>query len=107
MYCGDPSPQYKLNLEEELKDTHSRLHSYARRAPLLHSPDMVHPNGPLSPKDLEYAFIKVTFEEEGTAQQGASAADPFYDPWVDQGALPCSLLKNIFIQLWIVIAYSF
>ena len=39
---------------------------------------------PLSPKDLEEAFIKVTFEED-VAQHAAAAGDPMYDPWVDQG----------------------
>lgn len=39
---------------------------------------------PLSPKDLEEAFIKVTFEEDSGAQHNAQAGDPFYDPWVDQ-----------------------
>ncbi|RPD66739.1 P-loop containing nucleoside triphosphate hydrolase protein [Lentinus tigrinus ALCF2SS1-7] len=40
---------------------------------------------PLSPKDLEEAFIKVTFEED-VAHQDAAAGDPMYDPWVDQAS---------------------
>ena len=43
-----------------------------------------------SMKDLEDAFIKVTFEEDnvGTGPQtGLNADDPFYDSWVDQGGL--------------------
>ena len=41
-------------------------------------------------KDLEDAFIKVTFEEDnvGTGPQAdLNADDPFYDSWVDQGGL--------------------
>ena len=41
---------------------------------------------PLSPKGLEEAFIKVTFEEDATPNAESAAADPLYDPWVDQGA---------------------
>ncbi|KAI0751550.1 P-loop containing nucleoside triphosphate hydrolase protein [Daedaleopsis nitida] len=41
-------------------------------------------NPPLSPKDIEEAFIKVTFEED--VAQHAEAGDPFYDPWVDQAS---------------------
>ncbi|KAL1937719.1 hypothetical protein VTO73DRAFT_12872 [Trametes versicolor] len=44
------------------------------------------PSPPLSPKDLEEAFIKVTFEEDSGAQHNAQAGDPFYDPWVDQAS---------------------
>ncbi|KAI0353456.1 P-loop containing nucleoside triphosphate hydrolase protein [Trametes cingulata] len=38
---------------------------------------------PLSARDLEEAFIKVTFEEENGVQHHADAVDPFYDDWVD------------------------
>lgn len=38
-------------------------------------------------KDLEDAFVKVTFEDEINASQSkGSAIDPFYNDWVDQGA---------------------
>lgn len=40
---------------------------------------------PMSPKELEDAFIKVTFEEDTPMQHGVAATDPLYDPWIDQG----------------------
>ena len=40
----------------------------------------------MTPKELEEAFIKVTFEEDATPNAESAAADPLYDPWVDQGA---------------------
>ena len=43
-------------------------------------------SSPLSPKELEEAFIKVTFEEDTPVQPAAGSADPFYDSWVEQGA---------------------
>lgn len=49
---------------------------------------MAHNNPSLSPRDLEDAFIKVTFEEDGFAHGQAAAADPMFDPWIDQGAPP-------------------
>ncbi|KAI0327751.1 P-loop containing nucleoside triphosphate hydrolase protein [Cubamyces sp. BRFM 1775] len=42
-----------------------------------------------SMKDLEDAFIKVTFEEDSIGsgpQTGVNAEDPFYDSWVDQAS---------------------
>ncbi|KAI0650237.1 P-loop containing nucleoside triphosphate hydrolase protein [Trametes meyenii] len=39
-----------------------------------------------SVKDLEDAFIKVTFEEDGGAATGVNAGDVFYDPWIDQAS---------------------
>ena len=47
---------------------------------------------PLSPKDLEDAFIKVTFEEDTPLQQGVAPSDPLYDPWIDQCG--CSFLPR-------------
>ena len=44
----------------------------------------------MTPKELEEAFIKVTFEEDSIGsgpQTGVNAEDPFYDSWVDQGGL--------------------
>lgn len=43
---------------------------------------------PISLKELEDAFIKVTFEEDTTVQHGTHATDPLYDPWIDQGGYP-------------------
>lgn len=44
----------------------------------------------MSPKDLEDAFIKVTFEEDVSQLHAETAADdPLYAPWIDQGVL-CS-----------------
>ncbi|KAI9001372.1 P-loop containing nucleoside triphosphate hydrolase protein [Trametes punicea] len=37
-------------------------------------------------KDLEDAFIKVTFEEDDASQHQMNAEDPFYDPWIDQAS---------------------
>ncbi|KAF9821282.1 hypothetical protein IEO21_00890 [Rhodonia placenta] len=40
-------------------------------------------------KDLEDAFVKVTFEDEINASQSkGSAIDPFYNDWVDQASAP-------------------
>lgn len=42
----------------------------------------------MSPKDLEDAFIKVTFEEDVSQLHAETAADdPLYAPWIDQGVL--------------------
>ncbi|KAI0723095.1 P-loop containing nucleoside triphosphate hydrolase protein [Earliella scabrosa] len=40
----------------------------------------------MTPKELEEAFIKVTFEEDATPNAESAAADPLYDPWVDQAS---------------------
>ncbi|KAI1786675.1 P-loop containing nucleoside triphosphate hydrolase protein [Ganoderma leucocontextum] len=40
----------------------------------------------MSPKDLEDAFIKVTFEEDTPVRHAAAAIDPLYDPWIDQAS---------------------
>ena len=42
-------------------------------------------NDSMSPKEIEEAFIKITFEEDTPLQQSAGATDPFHDPWVNQG----------------------
>ncbi|TBU32974.1 P-loop containing nucleoside triphosphate hydrolase protein [Dichomitus squalens] len=41
---------------------------------------------PMSPKEIEEAFIKVTFEEETPLQPSVGTADRFHDPWVDQAS---------------------
>lgn len=36
-------------------------------------------------KEVEDAFIEVTFGDEHGTNPDAEGIDPFYDPWVDQG----------------------
>lgn len=36
-------------------------------------------------KELEDAFVKVTFEDESSAANAVQSDDPFHDPWVEQG----------------------
>ncbi|KAI0637987.1 P-loop containing nucleoside triphosphate hydrolase protein [Trametes polyzona] len=43
-------------------------------------------SAPMSPKDLEDAFIKVTFEEDGATHPNTEGGDPFYGSWVDQAS---------------------
>ncbi|KAH9927199.1 P-loop containing nucleoside triphosphate hydrolase protein [Epithele typhae] len=47
---------------------------------------MTSSRSPLSPLELEDAFIKVTFEEDAMPQLASGAADPAYEPWVDQAS---------------------
>ncbi|KAI0824726.1 P-loop containing nucleoside triphosphate hydrolase protein [Trametes gibbosa] len=47
---------------------------------------MDHPHATKNVKDLEEAFIKITFEEDNSKLHGAEAGDPFYSPWVDQAS---------------------
>ena len=56
---------------------------------------MTHANPSLSPRDLEDAFIKVTFEEECRTQTHSAATDPMFDPWVDQGTCRKSLACEV------------
>ncbi|KAI0722230.1 P-loop containing nucleoside triphosphate hydrolase protein [Cerioporus squamosus] len=70
-------------------------------------------HSPLSPKDLEDAFIKVTFEED-SIHPGAAAGDPAYDPWVDQASNKFSdpavfgarQLRKLYPNHSIVLAYD-
>ena len=48
---------------------------------------------PMSPKELEDAFIKVTFEDDTLLHHGTAATDPLYDPWIDQGAYSSTLRR--------------
>ena len=52
-------------------------------------------NESMSPKEIEEAFIKITFEED---TQSVGATDPFHDPWVSQGELCSSECKRVHVH---------
>ncbi|KAI9069256.1 P-loop containing nucleoside triphosphate hydrolase protein [Trametes sanguinea] len=64
-------------------------------------------------KDLEEAFIKVTFEED-VSQSAPNTADPFYDPWVDKasgtfadpGQFGARQLRKLYPDYSVVAAYD-
>ncbi|CDO71396.1 hypothetical protein BN946_scf184908.g154, partial [Trametes cinnabarina] len=64
----------------------------------------------MSTKDLEDAFIKVTFEEDNGSEHQFNVADPFYDPWVDKGVhaltVVIQLLRKLYPDYSIVAAYD-
>ena len=51
---------------------------------------------PMSPQELEDAFIKITFEEDTPVQYGVTASDPLYDPWIDQGGCSSPLALYVY-----------